>query len=155
MRGKKRAPKHVLLPDPKYQSVVVAKFINHIMQRGKKTVARAVVYKAFDLMAEKTKRDPRDVFELAIKNVSPQVEVKSRRVGGGNFQVPIEVRPARRLTLSMRWIIGAAQSKKGKPMHQKLADELVLASQNEGDAIKKKQDVHRMAEANRAFAHFA
>jgi len=155
MRGKKQAPKRKLTPDPRYQSVVVAKFINNVMERGKKTVARKVVYSAFDLMAEKTKQDPRDIFDLAIKNVSPQVEVKGRRVGGANYQVPMEVRGDRRQALAMRWLIEAARAKKGRPMHQKLADELVAASQNEGDAIKKKLDVHRMAEANRAFAHFA
>lgn len=155
MRGKKQAPRRTIAPDPRYQSVQVAKFINKIMERGKKTVAQKIVYQAFDLMAEKTKQDPRDVFDLAIKNVSPQVEVKGRRVGGANYQVPIEVRGDRRLALAIRWIIDGARSKKGRPMHQKLADELVAASKNEGDAIKKKMDVHRMAEANRAFAHFA
>ena len=155
MRGKKQAPRRVIAPDPRYQSVQVAKFINKIMERGKKTVAQKIVYLAFDLMSEKTKQDPRDVFDLAIKNVSPQVEVKGRRVGGANYQVPIEVRGDRRLALGIRWLIDAARDKKGRPMHQKLADELIAASKNEGDAIKKKMDVHRMAEANRAFAHFA
>jgi len=155
MRGKKQAPKRDILPDPRYQSAVVAKFVNNIMERGKKTVARKIVYQAFDLLATKTKQDPRDVFDLAMKNVAPQVEVKSRRVGGGNYQVPMEVRGDRRQMLAMRWIIDAARAKKGRPMHIKLADELEAASKNEGDAIKKKLDVHRMAEANRAFAHFA
>jgi len=155
MRGKKPAPKRAIEPDPKYQSVTIAKFINKIMERGKKTVARKIVYKAFDEVQAKTKQDPRDVFDLALKNVAPQVEVKSRRVGGANYQVPVEVRGDRRQALAMRWLIEAARSKKGRPMHQKLAEEFVLASKNEGDAIKKKQDVHRMAEANRAFAHFA
>ncbi|MDP3986571.1 MAG: 30S ribosomal protein S7 [Candidatus Veblenbacteria bacterium] len=155
MRGKKQAPRRVILPDPQYQSVLVAKFINKIMERGKKTVARKIVYQAFDVVHEKTKEDPRDVFELALKNVAPQVEVKSRRVGGANYQVPVEVRGDRRQALAFRWLIEAANGKKGRPMHLKLAEELVLASKNEGDAIKKKMDVHRMAEANRAFAHFA
>lgn len=155
MRGKKQAPKHVILPDPRYQSTVVAKFINNIMERGKKTVARKVVYGAFDLIAQKTKQDPRDIFDLAFKNVTPQVEVRGRRVGGANYQVPVEVRGERKQALAIRWIIGAARAKKGKPMSEKLADELIAASKNEGDAIKKKLDVHRMAEANRAFAHFA
>jgi small subunit ribosomal protein S7 len=155
MRGKKPAPKRAIEPDPKYQSVTIAKFINKIMERGKKTVARKIVYKAFDEVQAKTKQDPRDVFDLALKNVAPQVEVKSRRVGGANYQVPVEVRGDRRQALAMSWLIEAARSKKGRPMHQKLAEEFVLASKNEGDAIKKKQDVHRMAEANRAFAHFA
>ena len=154
MRGKS-APKRQILPDPRYQSVVIAKFVNNIMERGKKTVARGIVYKAFDLIASKTKKDPRDVFEAAIKNVGPMVEVKSKRVGGANYQVPIEVRSERRQALAFRWIIGAAQNKKGRPMHLKLADELMAAADNQGDAIKKKEDVLRMAEANRAFAHFA
>ncbi len=155
MRGKKQAPKRAILPDPRYQSVVVAKFVNNIMERGKKTVARKIVYSAFDILAQKTKQDPRDIFDLAMKNVAPQVEVRSRRVGGGNYQVPVEVRGDRKQMLAMRWIIDAASAKKGRPMHQKLAEELMAASQNEGEAIKKKLDVHRMAEANRAFAHFA
>ncbi|HLD85913.1 MAG TPA: 30S ribosomal protein S7 [Patescibacteria group bacterium] len=155
MRGKKQASKRVIIPDPKYQNVLVAKFINKIMERGKKTVARKIVYQAFDVVHAKTKQDPRDIFELALKNVAPQVEVKSRRVGGANYQVPVEVRGDRRQALAFRWLIEAARSKKGRPMHLKLAEELVLASKNEGDAIKKRQDVHRMAEANRAFAHFA
>lgn len=155
MRGKKQTPKRVIEPDPKYQSVLVSKFVNKIMERGKKTVARKIVYQAFDVIHTKTKEEPLEIFELALKNVSPQVEVKSRRVGGANYQVPIEVRGDRRQALSIRWVIDAARSKKGKPMHLKLAEELVLASKNEGDAIKKKLDVHRMAEANRAFAHFA
>ncbi len=155
MRGKKKTPKHIIEPDPKYQSVVVGKFINKLMERGKKTVARHILYTAFDVIADKTKQDPRDVFDLALKTVAPQVEVKSRRVGGGNYQVPIEVRGDRRQALSFRWIIEAARAKKGRPMHLKLADELMLAAKGEGDAMKKRADVHRMAEANRAFAHFA
>ncbi|MFH1866496.1 MAG: 30S ribosomal protein S7 [Patescibacteria group bacterium] len=154
MRGK-RATKRSILPDPRYQSVVVAKFVNVIMERGKKSVARKIVYQSFDTIATKTKKDPRDVFEAAIKNVGPMVEVRSRRVGGANYQIPVEVRPDRRLALAFRWIIQAAQAKKGRAMHLKLADELIDASTNQGDAIKKKEDVLRMAEANRAFAHFA
>ncbi len=154
MRGKS-APKRQILPDPRYQSVVIAKFINTIMERGKKTVARGILYKSFDVIAQKTKKDPRDVFEAAIKNVGPMVEVRSKRVGGANYQVPVEVRTERRQALAFRWIIGAAQNKKGRPMHLKLADELMAAADNQGDAIKKKEDVLRMAEANRAFAHFA
>ena len=155
MRGTKQAPKRVIAPDSKYQSVLVAKFINKVMERGKKTVACSILYKAFDIVQAKTKEDPQDVFETALKNVAPQVEVKSRRVGGSNFQVPVEVRGDRKQALAIRWLIEAAKSKKGRPMHQKLAEEFMLAAKNEGDAIKKKQDVHRMAEANRAFAHFA
>jgi len=154
MRGK-QAPIRKISPDPRYQSEVLAKFINMIMERGKKSVAQKIVYTSFDLMKAKSEKDPLEVFELAIKNVAPVVEVKSRRVGGANYQVPIEVTPRRRQALSFRWIIGAARSKKGRPMAAKLAEELLLASDNQGDAMKKKQDVHRMAEANRAFAHFA
>lgn len=155
MRGKKQAPRRVIAPDLQYQSVTVAKFINRVMERGKKTVARKIVYSALEMVAEKTKQDARDVFEAAMKNVTPQVEVKSRRVGGANYQVPIEVRGERRQALAMRWLIEAARGKKGRPMHLKLAEEFMLAAKGEGDAVKKKQDVHRMAEANRAFAHFA
>jgi len=154
MRGK-QAPVREIPPDPKHQSVVLSKFINIVMTRGKKTVARKVVYTSFDIVAEKTKQNPLEVFETAVKNVGPIVEVKSRRVGGSNYQVPIEVTPKRRQALAFRWILGAARSKKGQPMAIKLADELMAAATNQGDAIKKKQDVHRMAEANRAFAHFA
>ncbi len=154
MRGK-RAPVRHILPDPRYQSEVVSKFVHTVMERGKKTVARKIVYTSFQLIEEQTKQPPLQVFEQALKNVGPVVEVKSRRVGGSNYQVPIEVGPKRRQTLAFRWILGAARSKQGRPMAAKLADELIQASQNQGDAIKKKQDVHRMAEANRAFAHFA
>ncbi len=153
MRGK-QAPQRHIEPDPRFQSLVLAKFINMIMERGKKTVARGIVYGSFDEIKEQTKQEPLVVFETALKNVAPIVEVKSRRVGGSNYQVPIEVTPKRRQALAFRWIIDAARSKKGRPMAKKLADELVQASQNQGDAVKKKQDVHRMAEANRAFAHF-
>jgi small subunit ribosomal protein S7 len=154
MRGK-QAPRRQIAPDPTYGNVQVAKLVNCIMERGKKSVARTIVYDAFDIMAEKTKLEPLDVFERALKNVMPSLEVKSRRVGGANYQVPMSVRGERRYLLSFRWILTAARSKKGRPMAQRLADELVAASNNEGDAVKKKLDVQRMAEANRAFAHFA
>ena len=154
MRGK-QATKRKIDADSKFGRVDIAKFINKIMERGKKTVARKIVYQAFDVVHAKTKQDPRDIFELALKNVAPQVEVKSRRVGGANYQVPREVRGERKLTLTFRWIIEGARSKKGKPMAVKLAEEFLAASKNEGAAIKKKQDMHRMAEANKAFAHFA
>jgi len=144
-----------LAPDHKYQSIKVEKFINYIMERGKKNVARTIVYGAFDILKEKLKEDPIEIFETIIRNVSPQVEVRSRRVGGANYQVPHEVRPERKLALAYRWIIEAAKGKKGKPMAEKLADELINAYKNEGEAIKKRENVHRMAEANRAFAHFA
>ncbi len=151
---RKRKYQREILPDPRYQNVVVAKFINRLMQRGKKSVARKIVYDCFDILA-KQEKDPIQIFDEAIKNVSPQLEVKSKRIGGANYQVPREVRGERKLTLAIRWIINAAQAKKGKPMAQKLAEELLSASRNEGTAIKKKQDTHRMAEANKAFAHFS
>lgn len=154
MRGK-QAPKRILLPDPKYGSTVISKFINYVMRQGKKSVAQRVVYSAMDTIAERTKSDALEVFDRAMKNVQPTVEVKSKRVGGANYQVPTPVRGERRLALGFRWLIGAADSRKGRPMAEKLADELIAASNNEGDAIKKKMDVHRMADANRAFAHFA
>lgn len=147
--------KRVIEPDYKYDSIIVTKFINHIMKKGKKNTARSVVYGALDIAAQKSKKDPLAIFDLAINNISPALEVRSRRVGGANYQVPREVRPERRLTLAMRWLILAAKSKKGKPMAEKLAEEIILASKNEGAAIKKKEDTLKMAEANRAFAHFA
>jgi small subunit ribosomal protein S7 len=154
MRGKP-APVRQIPADPRYKSERLGKFVNNVMERGKKTVARAVVYGAMKIIAEKTKKDPVDIFEAAIKNIMPVVEVKSRRVGGANYQVPIEVYPRRRQALAFRWLINACAAKKGRPMAVKLAEELMLAAENQGDAIKKKMDVHRMAEANRAFAHFA
>ena len=154
MRGKS-APKREILPDPKYNNLVVAKFINYLMRGGKKTVAQRVLYSAFDLLKEKTKKDPLDIFDEAMKNVSPTVETKSRRVGGANYQVPMPVRGVRRNALAFRWILGAARSRKGQPMAIKLAEELMAAAENQGEAVKKRLDVHRMAEANRAFAHFA
>ena len=151
---RKRNFKREILPDPKFQNVVVAKFINRLMSQGKKSTAQRVLYDAFDILA-KQQKDPLQVFDEAIKNVSPILEVKSKRIGGANYQVPREVRGERRLSLAFRWLIAAAQSKKGKPMAEKLAEELLLAAKNEGNAIKKKLDTHRMAEANKAFAHFA
>lgn len=154
MRGKP-APKRIIEPDSRFHNVTVAKLINYIMRKGKKTAAEKVVYRAFALILEKSKKDPLEVFDTALKNIMPVVEVKSRRVGGANYQIPTPVRGERKLALAFRWVIAAAKSKKGQPMHIKLADELLLASNNEGAAIKKKLDVYRMAEANRAFAHFA
>lgn len=154
MRGK-QAPKRPITPDPKYGNVRIAKFINYIMLDGKKTVAQKVVYDALDIISEKTKQDALEVFEKALKNVMPALEVKSKRVGGANYQVPMSVRGDRRYVLAYRWIIKAARTKKGRPMAERLANEFVAASNGEGDAVKKKQDVQRMAEANRAFAHFA
>lgn len=139
-----------------YDSEKVAKFINYCMQEGKKNTARTIVYKALDIIKEKTKsQEPLEIFETALKNTGPTMEVRSRRVGGANYQIPREVRPERRQFLSMKWIIDAARSKKGKPMAEKLAEEIISASNNEGEAIKKRENTHKMAEANKAFAHFA
>lgn len=154
MRGK-QAPKREILPDPKYHNISVEKFIHYVMRRGKKTVAQKVVYGAFTEIEEKLKQEPIGVFDAAIRNVSPVLEVKSRRIGGANFQVPIPVRGERKYNLACRWLIEAAKNRKGLPMAKKLAQELMDASQNQGTAVKKRIDVHRMAEANRAFAHFA
>ncbi len=151
----KRAVKRTIAPDARFNSVPLAKFINVVMTRGKKSTATRIVYGAFGLIQEKTKQEPIEVFDRAIRNVAPILEVKSKRIGGANYQVPIEVRGDRKLALAFRWIIGAARSRKGKPMLEKLAEELMAAANKEGDAIKKREDVHRMAEANRAFAHFA
>lgn len=129
--------------------------INYIMLDGKKDVARKIVYKTFDLIKEKTNQDPLEVFETAVKNAGPMAEVRSRRVGGANYQVPREVRPERRLALAMRWIKEEARGKKGQPMHIKLADELISAANGEGNAVKRKENTHKMAEANKAFAHFS
>lgn len=153
MRRKQKA-KRIILPDSRYQNIMVAKFINYLMHGGKKTIACKVLYGAFDIL-EKQKKNPLEVFEQALKNVTPTVEVRSKRVGGANYQVPREVRGERKIALTFRWIIGAARSRKGKPMAEKLAQEFLEASQNQGTAIKKKMDTHRMAEANKAFAHFA
>lgn len=151
---RKRKYQREILPDPRFQNVVVAKFINRLMNQGKKSVAQKVFYDACDILV-KQQKDPLQIFDEAIKNVSPMVEVKSKRIGGANYQVPREVRGDRRLTLAIRWLIGAAQAKKGKPMAEKLAEELLASAKNEGAAIKKKVDMHRMAEANKAFAHFS
>lgn len=143
-------------PDLKYGSVRVEKFINSVMWDGKKSTARKVVYDALDIIKEKQKvENPLEVFETAVRNVGPMMEIRSRRVGGANYQVPREVRPERRQALAYRWILTAARGGKGKPMAEKLAQEIMAAANNEGAAIKKKDDTHRMAEANKAFAHFA
>lgn len=147
--------RNIVKPDYKFGSLAIEKFVNYVMKGGKKSVARKIVYSSLGEIAKQTKKDAFQIFEQAIKNTTPLLEVRSRRVGGANYQVPREVAPNRGMSLSMRWIIRAAESKKGKPMHKKLAEELILASKNEGTAIKKRQDTHRMAEANKAFAHFA
>ncbi|KKQ54208.1 MAG: 30S ribosomal protein S7 [Candidatus Falkowbacteria bacterium GW2011_GWD2_38_42] len=154
MRGK-QAPKRKIEGDIRYNDTDVAKFINYIMQRGKKTVAQGIVYDAFDIIKEDTKQDPRHVFNKALKKVSPLLEVRGKRVGGANYQIPYQVRGERRFALGSRWLIEAAKDRKGKPMRKKLADEIIAASAGEGAAMRKKETVHKMAESNRAFAHFA
>jgi small subunit ribosomal protein S7 len=142
------------MPDPKYDSVLAAKFINNLMRKGKKSIAQSILYGSFDIIKEKTKQHPLTVFQKAVENVRPSVEVKSRRVGGSTYQVPTEVRPSRRQALSIRWIINFARERGEKTMAAKLAGELIDASNMRGAAIKKKEDTHRMAEANKAFAHY-
>ncbi|TSC76341.1 MAG: SSU ribosomal protein S7p (S5e) [Parcubacteria group bacterium Gr01-1014_33] len=154
MRRKRKITREIL-PDPKFGNVMVAKFINYTMRKGKKATAQKVVYRTFDVIEKKYKQDPLVVFDTALKNAGPLLEIKSRRIGGATYQVPREVRGERKVALACRWILDAARAKKGKPMHEKLAEELVAANKNEGVAIKKKQDTHRMAEANKAFAHFS
>jgi small subunit ribosomal protein S7 len=154
-RGHIKTKKHDLSPDAKYDSILVSKFINYIMLNGKKTVAERIAYNALEKSAEQLKSQPMDVFSQALKNVGPILEVKSKRIGGANYQVPVEVNKDRKNTLAMRWLLDAARSQKGKGMAEKLAFELVNAYHGEGSAIKKKQDTHKMAEANKAFAHFA
>lgn len=152
---KKRVYKKYHQPDFKYGRVDLGRFVNYIMHNGKKSVAEKIVYDTLALVEKESKQDPLVVFEKAIQNASPLLEVVSRRVGGANYQVPREVRPERRFILAARWIIEAARARKGKPMAAKLSEELLAAARNEGAAVKKKQDTHKMAEANRAFAHFA
>jgi len=154
MRGK-QAPKRKIEGDIRYNDFDIAKFINYVMRSGKKSIAQKVVYTAFDVIKEKTKQDPRHVFNKAIKRVSPLLEVRGRRIGGANYQIPYQVRGERRFTLGCRWLINAATDRKGKPMSEKLADEILAASEGEGAAVNKKEMVHKMAESNKAFAHFA
>ena len=154
MPRRRDVPKREILPDPKFGSVEVTKFINVIMLDGKKAVAERIVYGAFAQIEEKTGKSALEVFNNAINNVRPLVEVKSRRVGGANYQVPVEVRPVRRLALAMRWLRASAKSRSEKSMPQRLAGELLDASENRGGAVKKRDEVHRMAEANKAFSHF-
>ena len=151
---RRRPERRQILPDPVYNDKMVAKFVNYIMNRGKKGVAEKIFYGAMDLIKQRTKTDGMVIFEKAIENSSPAVEVKSRRIGGATYQVPIEVPKGRRFYLASQWIINAAVGRSGKPMSEKLASELISAANGEGGAIKKKDDTHRMAEANKAFAHF-
>ena len=154
MPRRRDVPKREVLPDPKFGSQDVSKFINAIMQSGKKAVAERIVYGAFEVIVSKGGKDPLEVFSAALSNVRPVVEVKSRRVGGANYQVPVEVRPARRMALSMRWLREAARKRSEKSMAQRLAGELLEAAEGRGAAMKKREEVHRMAEANKAFSHY-
>ena len=154
MPRRREVPKRKVLPDPRFGDELLTKFMNCLMIDGKKAIAEAIVYGSFEIVQERTREDPNQVFRKALENVKPMVEVKSRRVGGSTYQVPVEVRPERRTALSMRWIIKHARSRSGRSMREKLANELIEASHNRGGAVKKKDDVHRMAEANKAFSHY-
>lgn len=149
-----RPPRREVEPDPKYNSELVARFINRVMQRGKKSLARRIFYEAFDIIEDRFHRNPLEVFNQAIRNVTPVLEVRPRRVGGATYQIPIEIRGDRSQSLAIRWLVKATQARPGKTMAEKLAHELWDASQNTGAAVKKKEDTHRMAEANKAFAHY-
>ena len=154
MRGK-QAPKRIIAADPKFQRVDISKLINKVMRQGKKTAAQKIVYGAMEYISDKTKQDPIEVYDLAIRNLSPNLEVKGKRIGGANYQVPVVVTGERKMILAHRWLIEAASHRKGMAMHKALAEEILAAAKNEGEAIKKREDVQRMAEANKAFAHFA
>ena len=149
-----RPPRRTVEPDEKYDSELVARFINRLMQQGKKSVAARIVYDAFDIIEERTHRNPLEVFQQAVDNATPALEVRPRRVGGATYQIPVEVRPERRTSLAIRWLIQASKARKGRPMAERLADELMDASRNTGITVKKREDTHKMAEANRAFAHY-
>ena len=154
MPRRREVTKREILPDPKYKNALAAKFINNVMRKGKKSVAERMLYRALDLIQERAKEDPLKLFEKSVSNVKPVIEVKSRRVGGATYQVPTEVRPERRTALAIRWLISYAKERSEKSMEEKLAGELIDAANNRGGAIKKKEDVHKMAEANKAFAHY-
>lgn len=154
MPRRRVAAKREILPDPKFQSQVLAKFINHVMESGKKSVAERIVYGALDKVAERSKQDPVELFEKALEALRPAVEVKSRRVGGATYQVPVEVRPSRRTALAMRWLVDSARKRGEKSMPLRLAGEIMDAVEGKGAAVKKREDVHRMAEANKAFSHY-
>lgn len=151
---KKRAEKRSIEPDPKFHDALVARMINTILRKGKKSLAMRIVYDAFDIIQQKTKQNPLDVFRKAVSNVAPLVEVRSRRIGGATYQVPVEVREDRRISLALRWIRLFAKARKDKSMSARLASEIIAAANNEGASVKKREDTHRMAEANKAFAHF-
>lgn len=154
MPRRREVPKRQVLPDPKYGSELLAKFINVVMRRGKKAVAEKIVYGALDRVAVRTKKDALEVFNQALDNVRPLVEVKSRRVGGATYQVPVEVRPVRQAALAMRWMVDAARARSGRSAGERLAGELLDAAEKRGNAVKKREDAHRMAEANKAFSHY-
>ncbi len=154
MPRRREITKREILPDPKYKNALVAKFVNNIMKRGKKSVAERILYGALDIIQERAKEDPLKLFEKSVGNTKPIIEVKSRRVGGATYQVPTEVRPERRTALAIRWLINYAKERSEKSMEEKLAAELIDAANNRGGAIKKREDVHKMAEANKAFAHY-
>jgi len=154
MPRKGKVPKRDVLPDPKYHSKLVTKFVNGVMWEGKKSTAEGIIYDAFNIMADKTHEDPLKLFERAIDNVKPVLEVRSRRVGGSTYQVPVEIRPERRQALAIRWIIQYARNRGEKSMKEKLAGEFLDAASNKGSSVKKKEDTHKMAEANKAFAHY-
>ncbi len=147
-------PKREILPDPKYGNLKLAKFVNNLMERGKKSTAEKIIYSALDEISSKAKRDPLEIFEEALDQVGPHVEVKSRRVGGATYQVPLEVKSGRKMALAMRWLVTSAKKRSEKKMSTKLANELMEASEGKGEAVKKRQDTHKMAEANKAFSHF-
>jgi small subunit ribosomal protein S7 len=151
---KKKAPKRYVQPDPKFGDVMITQFVNRLMYEGKKSVAYGVFYGALDLVGERTKENGLDIWKKAIQNVGPSVEVKTRRIGGANFQIPTEVRGERKVSVAMKWLIQYSRDRNGKSMADKLASEIVAASKGEGGAFKKKEDTHKMAEANKAFAHF-
>ena len=154
MARRREIPERIILPDPKFGSIVLAKFMNMVMKSGKKSIAEKIVYGALDAIAEKGKGDAMEVFEKALENIRPLVEVKSRRVGGATYQVPVEVRAKRRNTLAMRWLIEAARKRGEKSMPNRLAGEILDAAENRGTAVKKREDTHKMAEANKAFSHY-
>jgi small subunit ribosomal protein S7 len=154
MPRRREIPKRRILPDPKYRDKLVAKFVNGIMSCGKKSTAERILYGAFDIVEQRLKDDPLKVFKKALDNVKPSAEVKSRRVGGSNYQVPVDVRPERKVALAMRWLIDYADARHEKTMMEKLAGELMDASQNRGNAVKKREDIHKMADANKAYAHY-
>ena len=154
MPRKGHVAKRDVLPDPIYNSKLVSRLINNIMQDGKKGTAQTILYNAFDIIAEKTGREPMEVFEEAIENIMPVLEVKARRIGGANYQVPVEVRPERRITLGLRWLVQYSRSRGEKTMEQRLANEIIEAANNTGASVKKREDTHKMAEANKAFAHY-